>query len=410
MNFGLERIHQLLDALERPDTKVKIVHVAGTNGKGSVCAYIASVLSSCGYRVGRFNSPHLIEPRDSMVINDQPVSESDYQRAMRHVGQINTSIGASSFELLVAAALYLFQEHQVDFVVLEVGLGGLLDATNAIREPVMTLITSIGLDHASILGHTIEAIATAKAGIMKQGTPVVIAPNTKQVEHTLIAYATEHNVEYRLAPKAHFTEPGWAQLGAWRYPIPLLGDYQLENSAAAVTALAWMHERGLIDLTPARLVNGMQKTRWPGRLDWVRSDQYPSLLDRYGLTRVLVDGAHNPPAIHALRQFIDQELKDQPILWIVGITEGKEVHEMLQVLIQPQDRLVAVPFQTPEGMPWIQAMSPQQIVSHVAVGTCSTAGSLEEGLHQIQSWMQPNRAVVLCGSLYLVADLYRLLK
>ncbi|OBZ86723.1 putative dihydrofolate synthetase [Choanephora cucurbitarum] len=416
MNFGLERIHRLLDALDRPDEKVKIIHVAGTNGKGSVCAYLASVLSASGYRVGRFNSPHLIEPRDSVVIDQQPVSALDYQQAMDYVDQLNKDVGASSFECLVGASLYLFARHQLDFVVLEVGLGGLLDATNAIRHPVMTIITSIGLDHAAILGNTLEAIAIAKAGIMKTGSPVVIAPNLKDVQQTLIDYATERGIQYKLAASAKWIEPNQlAQLESHRYPIPLLGDYQLENSATAVTALDWMQKLGHIQFTELQLEQGMTKTRWPGRLDWIRSDKYPSLQHKYGLEYLLVDGAHNLPAATALRQFIDQHMKGKQILWIMGVTEGKDVTHMIDMLVQPHDRLVAVPFSQPEGMPWIQCMDPMEIVKTAAPTTAPSAvSSLQEGLQTINQWIQQGPsddayAVVLCGSLYLVADLYRLI-
>ncbi|KAI8644148.1 Mur ligase [Parasitella parasitica] len=407
MNFGLERIHSLLEALGRPDERTQIVHVAGTNGKGSVCAYIASVLGTCGYSVGRFNSPHLIEPRDSINVNGQAVSQLLYDEAFAHVHQLNKkgAIGASSFECLVGAAFYVFDKAKLDFVVLEVGLGGLLDATNAIRHPAMTVITAIGLDHAHILGHTLEEIATAKAGIMKTECPVVIAPqDSNNVLDTLIRHADKTGAPYKVVQPSEFIRSDICQLDFdqvhYTYPIRLVGDYQRMNSATAVTALDWMYRMKLITMTPEQLAVGMKETRWPGRLDWVT-------IGKYGLHQILVDGAHNPPATIALREYIDSLAKSR-VIWIIGSTAGKDLHAMMQELIQPQDAVFAVTFTQPAGMPWIKSSSPSDIAKEAAqaqyVECCS---GLDDALHKAGKMFTENDVAVLCGSLYLVADLYR---
>ena len=411
MNFGLERIHSLLEALNRPDERTQIVHVAGTNGKGSVCAYISSVLQTCGYSVGRFNSPHLIEPRDSINVNGRAISQSLYDEAFAHVHQFNTkgAIGASSFECLVGAAFYVFDKAKLDFVVLEVGLGGLLDATNAIRYPAMTVITAIGLDHAHILGHTIEEIASAKAGIMKSGCPVVIAPqDSDNVLDTLVHHADKTGSPYTLVQPSEFIKPDTCQLDFdqvhYTYPIRLMGDYQRMNSATAVTALDWMYRMKLIQMTPEQLAIGMKETRWPGRLDWVNDTK---LLDEYGLNQILVDGAHNPPATIALRKYIDS-LDKSRVIWIIGSTAGKDLHEMMKELIRKEDIVYAVTFSQPDDMPWIQSSSPSDIAKEakkaISVECCS---GLDEALSKAGSICTDNDVVVLCGSLYLVADLYR---
>lgn len=411
MNFGLERIHSLLEALNRPDERTQIVHVAGTNGKGSVCAYISSVLRTCGYSVGRFNSPHLIEPRDSINVNGQAVSQSLYDEAFTHVHQLNTkgAIGASSFECLVGAAFYVFDKAQLDFVVLEVGLGGLLDATNAIRHPAMTVITAIGLDHAHILGHTIEEIASAKAGIMKSGCPVVIAPqDSDAVLDTLVHHADKTGSPYTLVQPSEFIKPDICQLDFdqvhYTYPIRLMGDYQRMNSATAVTALDWMYRMKLIRMTPEQLAVGMKETRWPGRLDWVNDTR---LLDAYGLSQILVDGAHNPPATIALRKYIDS-LDKSRVIWIIGSTAGKDLHEMMKELIRKEDIVYAVTFSQPDGMPWIQSSLPSDIAKEAKEATSiECCSELDEALSKAGNICIDNDVVVLCGSLYLVADLYR---
>ncbi|EPB93076.1 hypothetical protein HMPREF1544_00150 [Mucor circinelloides 1006PhL] len=411
MNFGLERIHSLLEALDRPDERTQIVHVAGTNGKGSVCAYIASVLRTCGYTVGRFNSPHLIEPRDSINVNGQAISQSLYDEAFAYVHQLNTkgAIGASSFECLVGAAFYVFDKVKLDFVVLEVGLGGLLDATNAIRHPAMTVITAIGLDHAHILGHTVEEIASAKAGIMKSGCPVVIAPqDSSSVLDTLIHHADKTGSPYTLVQPSEFIEPNVCQLDFdhvhYTYPIRLMGDYQRMNSATAVTALDWMYRLKLIQMTPEQLATGMKETRWPGRLDWVNDT---ALLDNYGLKQILVDGAHNPPATIALRKYIDS-LDRKRVVWIIGSTAGKDLHEMMKELIRKEDVVYAVAFSQPDGMPWIKSSLPSDIAKEAKVAqSVECCADLDQALVKAGNTCTDSDVAVLCGSLYLVADLYR---
>ncbi|KAI8883847.1 FolC bifunctional protein [Backusella circina FSU 941] len=414
MNFGLERIHNLLEVLGRPDERMCIVHVAGTNGKGSVCAYISTVLFNCGYTVGRFNSPHLIEPRDSIIVNNQAVTQQVYDDALSHVAHLNKTlaIGASSFECLVGASFYIFDNAKLDFVVLEVGLGGLLDATNAIRHPKMTVITAIGLDHANILGHTVEEIATAKAGIMKPDCPVVIMPQDKpSVLDTLVRHAEKTKSPYRLVTSSEFIEPGLCKLDIdenkqYTYPIQLCGDYQRMNSATAVTALDWLNDLGVIKLTPDILAKGMGQTRWPGRLDWVKVDETPKLA-KYGLNRLLVDGAHNPPASLALRAYVDS-LETKRVIWIIGTTAGKDISEMMQQLLHAEDVVFAVPFSQPDGMSWISCTDPNEITQHIDTQIQAVpCKNLEEALVKAGTVCGEDEVTVLCGSLYLVADLYR---
>ncbi|KAI9486882.1 MAG: Mur ligase [Benjaminiella poitrasii] len=417
MNFGLERIHTLLEALNRPDERMQIVHVAGTNGKGSVCAYIASVLLTCGYTVGRFNSPHLIEPRDSINLNGQATTQSLYDEAIAAVSEINTlrAIGASSFECLVGAAFYIFDKAKVEFVVLEVGLGGLLDATNAIRHPVMTIITAIGLDHANILGNTIEDIATAKAGIMKSGCPVVISPQeSSSVVNVLVEHAKKTGSPYKLVQPSRFISQNLCKLDFdqvhYTYPISLVGDYQRMNSATAVTALDWMYQKQLIKMDPEQLAIGMKETRWPGRLDWIAKEDKPLIKSLFNLDRILVDGAHNPQATVALRRYIDS-LNASRIIWIIGSTEGKDIREMIKQLVKENDVVLSVPFTQPVGMPWIQSTSSSEIKEEAQDKAkyveCFT--NLKDALCKAGSICNEGCIVVLCGSLYLAADLYRIL-
>ncbi|KAI8145574.1 Mur ligase [Fennellomyces sp. T-0311] len=363
MDLGLERIQSLLNALGNPQDQLRVIHVAGTNGKGSVCAYTASVLRQLGLAVGRFNSPHLLEPHDSIQINNSPVSKDEYKNTCAHVERVNNEnqLAASSFEQLVASALCIFRNHKLDWVVIEVGLGGALDATNVFKQPNMTVVTAIGWDHAGILGGTIESIAQAKAGIMKQGCPAVFAPqDDPSVLNTLVKYAETVGAPWKLVKEAEWEGDGACRLDlngqVHRYPVPLRGDYQRANSAAAVTALVWLRDVGEIQFTETQLQEGMAATRWPGRLEHIPKP----IVNGLELPSILVDGAHNPPATRALRKHVDY-LCPQSVIWIIGATTGKDIDEMLQILLRPQDTVLAVPFSQPDGMPWIQCVSPTEI-------------------------------------------------
>lgn len=414
MDLGLERIQTLLRALNTPQDTFKVIHVAGTNGKGSVCAYMTSVLRQAGLSVGRFNSPHFLEPHDSIYVNDSPVTKQEYEATCDYVSKVNNEqhISATSFEQLVATALCLFRDHQVKWIVMEVGLGGALDATNVFEKPKMTIVTSIGMDHAAVLGGTIQSIAAAKAGIMKPNCPAVIAPQNESCAlDTLIDYANKVNAPYRLARAATRVKSESSSTTTYQlddtieYSVSLRGDYQRENSATAVMALLWLKENGDISMTMDMLQAGMAKTRWPGRLDYIASPMFQG----QSLPPMLIDGAHNIPAAKALRHYID-DLDPTRVLWLLGVTAGKDISEMLSVLLRPNDTVLAVPFSQPQGMPWIHSTPPSEICQHAIkiVPDARPLDTIQAALKMIPT-LESYSLVVLCGSLYLVADFYRLL-
>ncbi|KAI8393422.1 Mur ligase [Radiomyces spectabilis] len=427
MEFGLERTQRLLQALGNPHHAFKVIHVAGTNGKGSVCAYIASVLLQAQLKVGRFNSPHLLEPRDSINVNGAPLAQAMYDHACTVVRDTDKThrIKASSFELLVVTAFWVFREMQLDYVILEVGLGGLLDATNVVEHPLCSIITPIGLDHVDILGGSLQTIAQAKAGIMKPGCPVIIAPqDNPEALETLIGQAQTVNAPYIVVSPAQFVSDDRCRLDYtfddtrvhYEYPVVLHGDYQRVNSATAVTALDWLSRRNVIPPLAPILEKGMAATRWRGRMDWLTVIDYPKLSVISGLYSMLVDGAHNLPAAQALRRHVDalcQKYKLSRTLWVIGATEGKDIDSILKQLIHTHDAVISVPFSQPAGMPWIHCVAPEKIAERAQNWTSETyaTDSLSAALQQTSFiYHKDNDLVVLCGSLYLVADLYRLIE
>ncbi|KAG0206024.1 folylpolyglutamate synthase [Mortierella sp. GBA30] len=504
MDLGLERVTRLLEALAPsslppPHLAFPIIHVAGTNGKGSICAYLSSILTTSGLRVGRYNSPHLITPRDTIQVNNQPISEADYQYATEIVKQKDAELGlkATSFELLTATAFYWFaygrfpkrdaDDHEtnkniagVDIAVIEVGVGGRLDATNIVPNPKVCVIASIGMDHAGLLGNSIEEVAFEKAGIIKPGVPVVVAPqsqgqrvykvvNDKAVSVGLrpdqvIKARGAHWINTEEAGEGHLTESStsgtktahgqWASLdNGFRYWIPLLGDFQLENSAAAIAAVEVLRQTaesnnnnnndddGYVQwghkITDETIRQGIKNTVWPGRLQWIEASNAP----REVQGRILIDGAHNPAAAIALRSFIDEQIaatssvssKAPRTHWIMAFTKGKDIEEMFGILFSKyfssssrqqhdgQDTFSAVEFSPPEGMPWVSPIPSDEICERLRqqqervhaqeehrIKAHGFGTDLRAALEWVGKHRQEGDVVILCGSLYLVADLFRL--
>jgi dihydrofolate synthase/folylpolyglutamate synthase len=426
MDLSLNRIGQLLHSFENPqDNHYKIIHVAGTNGKGSTCAYITSVLVTAGYNVGTFNSPHLLEPRDSIQINGKPVTQNEFDMAYETIYQKDQELNSkcTSFELLTAVAYWIFRKRAVQLAVVEVGLGGRLDATNVHRSSLVSVITSIGMDHMAQLGNSISQIASEKAGIMRQNGIVVVAPQ-KYDEATLVFEQQSQRLNCRLikvkaatlVPSINSSNENWAivqltsnesNIREMKYPLSMPGSFQLENSATAMVALDII--RAQFPMTDEQIIKGMGSTYWRGRLDW-------QLVP--GIGKVLVDGAHNPDAAKLLRQYVDSQVDHsevESINWIFGATEGKDIEKILSELVKNGDQLYTVPFTPPSGMPWIKCYTGQKIKSILEQNSLQAKVFICDNLtHAFDQVKQQNISkkllIVVCGSLYLVSDFFRAFK
>jgi folylpolyglutamate synthase/dihydrofolate synthase len=429
MDLGLDRIKNLLYALGSPEKSLSVIHVAGTNGKGSVCAYIASILKAAGFKVGRYNSPHFLEPTDAMQICGESIESNVYEDICNRVASVDkeNNCGASTFELSTAAAILWFYERNVDFAVIEVGLGGTLDATNVFEVVIASVITPIGMDHAGILGNSIAEIASAKAGIIKANCPVIAAPQPEADAMEVVkCTAQKLSSPLLVSPMAKWCSSSKEQATVdiqhpdnmptttYQFKIPLYGDHQLVNAATAVSTIHVMKKSKQdldLKITAEHIQEGIADTRWPGRLDLLTKEQCPWLTEMYSIDEMFVDGAHNPPAAQVLRGFVDQQCqtrKSDKVQWIIASTEGKDVKELLSILLRPQDSVCATTFTQPENMPWISHMDPSEIrdiAATVASGPCTVEPSLAQALRNAG---QSEGLIVLCGSLYLVADLYRL--
>jgi dihydrofolate synthase / folylpolyglutamate synthase len=401
IDLGLDRILALLERLGNPHQKFPIIHVAGTNGKGSVCAYLSSALAAASYNVGRYTSPHLVDWTERITLNNQPIASDKLIDALHRVAAIIDPAQPSptQFEVLTAAAWCIFAEAAVDIAVIEVGLGGRLDATNVCDRPLVSIITSLSLEHWQRLGPTLADIAREKAGILKAACPAVIGPLPLEADAVVRQKVQELRCPVVWQPPAQWvpdkTEP-WAIASDISYPLPLLGDVQLVNSSLAIAALKILQQQGWA-ISNAAIQTGMAQTQWLGRLhrtQWHGMD-------------LLVDGAHNPAAAKALRQYVDTTHVG-PVHWLMGMLSTKDHGDIFEVLLREGDRLTLVP------VPEHSSADPQELadlarsVCH-SLKSCETALDLSEGLKKLQSHEPtPTPLNVLCGSLYLVGEFYRM--
>lgn len=331
-----ENTQELIRRIGHPERKMKVIHVAGTNGKGSVCAFLSSMLTAGGKKCGLFTSPHLVKINERFQINNEPVSDeiflSAYERVMKLVEEMQKDgfYHPAYFELLFAIGMVIFDEAQVEYLILETGLGGRLDATNIVEKPLVTVITSISLDHTEILGDTIEEIAGEKAGIIKQGVPIVYDGREKRAEKVILKRAeeqhakavplyeetlhiqtsTDHSVDYT------FDAPYYR---GKTITVPYLAPYQVRNSALALLAMEEVDPQHEIPLD-IRLA-AIDHTRWQGRMETV-------------LPGVIVDGAHNEDGVHEFVRTLRQAGKGRRIVMLFSAVVEKNYEEMVHTICQ----------------------------------------------------------------------------
>ncbi|CZD61313.1 dihydrofolate synthetase [Streptococcus pneumoniae] len=342
-HFGLERMVELLALRGNPHLKLKVLHIGGTNGKGSTIAFLKKMLEKLGLRVGVFSSPYLIHYTDQISINGESISEArlealmaDYQSLLEGEAVANLQ-GTTEFEIITALAYDYFASEQVDVAIMEVGMGGLLDSTN-VCQPILTGITTIGLDHVALLGDTLEAIAEQKAGIIKQGMPLVtgrIAPEALTVIDRIaegkdaprLAYGTDYQVRHQESVVTGEVFDYTSAVRQGRFQTSLLGLYQIENAGMAIALLdTFCQEDGRELASNDFLGQALEETSWPGRLEIVSRDPL-----------MILDGAHNPHAIKALLVTLQERFADYRKEILFTCIKTKALEDMLDLLEQIPD-------------------------------------------------------------------------
>ncbi|MGG6297455.1 bifunctional folylpolyglutamate synthase/dihydrofolate synthase [Leptolyngbya sp. AN02str] len=412
VELGLERIQRLLAALGNPQTQVPILHVAGSNGKGSVCAYLSAVLTHAGCRVGRYTSPHLVSWCERICINGEAIAPSTLHDLLKTVVDAidpNQS-SPTQFEVITAAAWLYFAQQQVDIAVIEVGLGGRLDATNVCDRPLVSVITSLSLEHWQRLGPTLTHIATEKAGILKLNCPAVIAPQPEEAANILrdrlgqlhcpalwVSPARDLGNGRALEQSARYDSlPTPYSPLSIPYSLPLPGEHQLTNSALAIATLRILQQQGW-NISDTEIAEGLANTHWPARMQWLTWRDRP----------LLIDGAHNSAGATMLRQYVDSSPKvTHPISWVMGMISNKDHAEVFRALLRPGDRLFIVP--VPDHI----TAEPKELLA-IAQSTCpdlataKTSPDIFAGLEAAYEGAE-HSTVVFCGSLYLIGHFFKL--
>ena len=395
---GLENTRALLNQLQIPMTPVPAIHVAGTNGKGSVCAMLDSMLRACGLKTGLYTSPFLQFYNERIRINGKPITDEVLANAATRVKDAadclqHQGISPTAFELGTALAFMIFREEKVDIAVVEVGLGGRLDPTNVIT-PLVSVITALGMDHMAYLGDTLEKIAGEKAGIVKPGVPVVLYPACQEAEAVVRAACAQKEapltaLRHRQAvfhqadafgSRADFDLPKGVMEDVH---IPLPGLHQVEN---ALTALTVMDLLAGYPVDRDTMRKGMESVRWPARLEWIGNSP-----------RVLLDGAHNPQGMEALRSYAELFLHKEKRVLLTGVLREKLNGKMIEDMASLADQAITV---TPDNH---RAMPAQELAALLQEEGCAAepAVSLEEGLGRAKELAGPEGVIIAAGSLYL---------
>jgi dihydrofolate synthase / folylpolyglutamate synthase len=383
VELGLERIDRLLKALGNPQTQVPIVHVAGSNGKGSTCAFLYSVLLEAGYRVGRYTSPHLVSWSERISCNGADIPEAELQALLLEVvAAIDPQYSSpTQFEVITAAAWLYFARQPVDVAVVEVGLGGRLDATNVCDRPLVSIITSLSREHWQRLGNTLAEISYEKAGILKPGCPAVIAPQPAEAEVVLRKRLAE------LDCPVIWVSPELSQ----GYSLPLPGEHQRINAALAIATFKILQQQGW-KITETHIQQGLAKTQWRGRLQWMK------WRDR----DLLIDGAHNPAGAATLRQYLDQQRVNQPIQWVMGMIGTKDHADVFRELLRAGDRVYLVP--VPDHLP--TDMDKMALTAEAVCPGLAACRVYTEVIEALEVAFEQDLTTVLCGSLYLIGHFF----
>lgn len=389
---SLARMRRLLKRLGDPQDQIRCIHVAGTNGKGSVCALVESALRTSGFSTGLFTSPYLVDFRERIRVDGEMISEelliACYETVMAEEQKLEQTgyEPINEFELVTALGFVAFAKAQVDYAVIEVGLGGRFDATNVIKSPVVSCIMPISLDHTAVLGNTVLEIAMEKAGIIKTSCPLVISQQLPEVQALLRCIAEEHDSPVTVVGMPdlqHFDRTGSAFFyGDAEIKIPLLGRYQVDNAATAWEVCM------RLNLPKAKVMQGFAAVRWPGRMQYI-----PGNVD------MLIDAGHNPAGISVLLETIDQLFPSREIIAVMAMMRDKAHKICIPMVAQRCKKLIATAVELP------RAMSPEELAAE-ANGICETetASSVIDAITAARAQASPGQLVLVCGSVYAAGE------
>lgn len=410
MVLGLDRMEELLRRLGNPQDDLKVIHVAGTNGKGSVSKYLEEGLSACGYKMGLYTSPYIETFNERIRYDGADISDEDleyYGQKVVSAAEAMVADGLDSpteFEVVTAIAFLYFADRQADITILEVGLGGIGDSTNVVKSPLASVITSISYDHMAQLGSSLAEIAVNKAGIIKTGCPVIA--NVPQRDAAKIiarkAYAMGSRlydisgIRAAVSDETPFSQKVSMELYEKSYSdveISMVGRHQAENLKTALATLEILRKSGAVKLDREALYEGLKRARQPGRFEVISEDPL-----------VIIDGAHNEAGAQALQETMAQHFAGKKILLVAGILADKEIDSIVKFLTKITDHIIVTEPDNP------RKLAAEKLAEHVADfgAAAEVVSDVEAAVHRAKELADGYDVILLAGSLYLIGDVRRL--
>lgn len=396
IKLDVTRIKKTLDCIGNPHTQFKSIHIAGTKGKGSVSTFLYSCLKEEEYSVGIYTSPHLINFNERIKVNDIDISDNEIISLVQFIKEKTDEkhIEPTFFEFTTALAFLYFKNKNIDIAVIEVGLGGRLDATNVIT-PLLSVITTIGIDHTEFLGNTIEQIAYEKSGIIKRNIPIVVSENESNVIDVISEIARQNNsslfqvekdITYEKIKDKHFQTKGIVND---EFEISLDGDFQIKNAVTAILALNILNNKCGFKVLLNSIKQGLKKAYIPGRLEQIGN--------------ILLDGAHNTSAMKAIAEYLKKF--DKKFIIILGIKEGKDIDEMISIIAPYSKKFILT---NSSFKPINLDILEKSVINHGL--DCFKLPNLENAIKYAKEIAEKDELILITGSLYLVGDALKILK
>lgn len=385
INPGTQRVQEILNILDNPQNKLKVIHIAGTNGKGSVCSMLANILKCAGYKTGLYTSPHLVEYTERIKINFIDITKDYFTKYLNEVLNLaeNNNIDLTEFELLTIMAYKYFYDNKVDFAIIETGLGGRFDATNVCNNPILEIITSISEDHTDRLGNTIEQIAFEKGGIIKNNSTVVISEKNLGFE-VIKKIAKEKNATLKVCNSnvelLYENNKNYAIYEGKKYELSLLGTYQKDNFALAMCAI----ENLGVNINNIALIKGFKTVKWGARLEYIKEKN------------ILIDGAHNPDGALELKKSLDYYFKNQKRIFIYSTINTKDYKKIAKILFDKEDEIYFMEFNHKNAVSYEEYIKNINFLNNIK--------KIEQ--KDIYKIINPNILTVITGSLYMIGEIY----
>ncbi|CAH2214466.1 bifunctional folylpolyglutamate synthase/dihydrofolate synthase [Tepidibacter aestuarii] len=410
--LGLDNITELLSLLGNPQDDLNIIHVAGTNGKGSTCSFINSMLISGGYKVGLYTSPYLESFTERIRVNSENIQESELARVTEIVKtKVDNMVESgfnhpTEFEIVTAIAFYYYKEQNVDFVVLEVGMGGRFDATNVVKKPLINVITPISIDHTDYLGDTLAKIAYEKGGIIKDDCEVVMYPQNKESEVVIQNIVKEKNC---ILTMANIEDKEITKMDVFgqvfnckvkdrmydNLEIQLMGRHQVNNAIVALNVISILKDKYDFEISDENIYDGLKNTKWAGRIEVLRKDPL-----------FIIDGAHNEDGANSLCNTIDGYMGDKDITLVLGMLKDKDVKTVCEILIPRCKDIITTKPNNPRAM---KSSELKEIINSVGK-ECASCDDIEEAVKLAIKKTDKNSVIICAGSLYMIGDIRSVIK